>query len=291
MRSAANLDNDTKTDSAIKTDYEALLGRYRATGDRTLRDRVVVEHRWLAVVVARQYCTGSEPLDDLIQVACVALLKAAERFDPQFGVEFKTFAAITARGELRRYYRDSTWAMRVPRRLQELRYEVRAATDVLVERLHRSPTTAELAEYLHVEVDEILDCLSAERNFRSLSLDLDDGGAMAEDRRSLSEVALAGVDSDDAFAELSALLPERLGRIVEMRFVEEMKQADIAEVIGVSQVQVSRLLRTALDRLRFVLEHRDRPSQTHRLVVAPDSDRMTSTPPTAVAACSWPGRS
>ena len=115
------------------------------TGDRQIRNDVVEAHRWLAVAVARDYCTGSEPLDDLVQVACVALVKAAERFDPQFGVEFKTYAAVTARGELRRYYRDATWSVRVPRRLQELRYEIRAATDVLRERLRRSPDTNELA--------------------------------------------------------------------------------------------------------------------------------------------------
>ncbi len=105
----------------------------------------------------------------------MALVKAAERFDPTFGVEFKTFAAVTARGELRRYYRDSTWSMRVPCRLQELRYEVRAATEVLRERLRRSPDTAELASYLHVHPDEIIDCLCADSNFRSLSLEQVDG--------------------------------------------------------------------------------------------------------------------
>ena len=145
-------------------------------GDRRARNAVVEGHRWLAVAIAREYHTGGEPLDDLVQVACMALVKAAERFDPAFGVEFKTFAAVTARGELRRYYRDSTWSMRVPRRLQELRYEVRAATEVLRERLRRSPDTGELAAYLHVHPDEIIDCLCADSNFRSLSLEQADGG-------------------------------------------------------------------------------------------------------------------
>ena len=150
---------------------EAALARYRDSGDRRIRNRVVEDHRWLAVVIAREYCTGSEPLDDLIQVAWLAFVKAAERFDPQFGVEFKTFAAVTARGELRRYYRDATWSVRVPRRLQELRYEIRAATDVLSERLGRSPDTSELAAYLHVEPDEIIDCLCADSNFKSLGIE------------------------------------------------------------------------------------------------------------------------
>ena len=247
--------------TAPDTSPEALLTAYIQTGDVRLRNQVVEDHRWLAVVIARDYCTGSEPLDDLIQVACVAMLKAAERFDPRFGVEFKTFAAVTARGELRRYYRDATWSIRVPRRLQELRYEVRAATEVLRERLRRSPDTNELAEYLHVEPDEIIDCLCADSNFRALSIDHAEGGEnlLGDDDRSIDS-SFATVESMDAFRELAALLPERLRRIVEMRFVDEMKQSDIAAEMGVSQVQISRLLRTAMERLRPLLEHRDRQS-------------------------------
>ncbi len=236
---------------------EDILAEYRATGDRRLRNQVVEAHRWLAVVVARDYCTGSEPLDDLIQVACVALLKAAERFDPTFGVEFKTFAAVTARGELRRYYRDSTWSIRVPRRLQELRYEVRAATELLRERLRRAPTTADLAEYLHVDADEIIDCLCADSNFRSLSIDRIDGGEnMLGDGAGRTDDGFAEVEAMDAFREVASLLPARLRRVVEMRFVDQMKQSDIAAVLGVSQVHVSRLLRHAAERLRPQLEHR-----------------------------------
>src|SRR4051812_45928134 len=210
---------------------EALLAEYRASGDRRLRNQVVEEHRWLAVVIARDFCTGSEPLDDLIQVACVALLKAAERFDPSFGVEFKTYAAVTARGELRRYYRDATWSVRVPRRLQELRYEVRAATEVLRERLRRSPTTSELADYLYVDADEILDCLCADSNFRSLSIDHVGGGEnLLGDGGRGTDHGFSEVEAMESFRELAALLPPRLRRVVEMRFVDQMKQSDIAAV-------------------------------------------------------------
>lgn len=238
---------------------EEALRAYRETGDEHIRNRVVQDHRWLAVVIAKDYCTGSEPLDDLIQVACVALLKAADRFDPSFGVEFKTYAAVTARGELRRYYRDATWAVRVPRRLQELRYELRAATEMLRGRLRRSPTTQELAEYLHVEVDEIIDCLCADSNFRSLSIDHPEGGEnlLGDDGRG-SDAGFTEVDSMESFRELTGLLPDRLREIVEMRYVDQMKQADIAQVMGVSQVQISRLLRHATERLRPLLEHRHR---------------------------------
>jgi RNA polymerase sigma-B factor len=235
---------------------EETLARYRETGDRRLRNRVVDEHRWLAVTIARSFRTGSEPLEDLIQVACIALVKAAERFDPAFGVEFKSYAAVTARGELRRYYRDATWAIRVPRRLQELRYEMRAATEVLRERLQRSPDTSELAAYLHVDVDEIVDCMCADSNFRPRSLDHPDAADQAVTGSAAGDGEYAGVESADAFAELTRRLPPRLQRIVEMRYVHEMKQSDIAAVMGVSQVQISRLLRDAADRLRPVVAHR-----------------------------------
>jgi RNA polymerase sigma-B factor len=187
---------------------EQLLREYRATGNRRLRNRVIEEHHWLAVVVAREFRTGGEPLDDLVQVACFGLLKAAERFEPEYGVKFKTFAAVTARGELRRHYRDATWALRVPRRLQELRYEVRGATDVLQARLRRSPTTAEVADYLHVDPDEVLDCLCADRNFRSLSLDAT--AATTPDRNEpvgRPEVGYADVEASDSFSALCGRCP------------------------------------------------------------------------------------
>ncbi len=234
---------------------EERLGRYRETGDLRIRNAVIEDHRWLAVVIAKDYSSGSEPLDDLVQVAFLGVLKAAERFDPRFGVQFRTFAAITARGELRRYFRDSTWSITVPRRLQELRYEIRAANDVLHGRLRRSPTTNEVAEYLHVHPDEIIDCLCADGNFRALTLDGVEG---------VSDTLAVGLDDDayrkvegaDAFDELVATLPSRLRRVVEMRFIDQMRQRDIAEVLGVSQVHVSRLLRAALVQLRAVADQR-----------------------------------
>lgn len=191
----------------------------------------------------------------------MALVKAAERFDPSFGVEFKTFAAVTARGELRRYYRDSTWSMRVPRRLQELRYEVRAATEVLRERLRRSPDTGELAAYLQVHPDEIIDCLCADSNFRPLSLEHADGNdnLLGDDVRS-TDAGFASVESADAFRDVVAMLPPRLRLIVEMRYVDGMKQSDIGARLGVSQVQISRLLQQAMARLRPQLERRQAAS-------------------------------
>ena len=190
-----------------------------------------------------------EPLEDLVQVACIALLKAAERFDPDYGVQFKSFAAVTVRGELRRYFRDATWAVHVPRRLQELRLEIRAANELLQHRLGRSPTTVEIAEHLHVNADEIIDAIAADRSYQRVPIDERRSDHLAA-AATFSDDAFVAVESSDAFHELVARLPVRLRRIVEMRFVEERTQADIAAEIGVSQVQISRLLRKAIDRLR-----------------------------------------
>lgn len=249
-----------RTDLAVLStaSTEDRLQRYRDTGDRAIRNRVVEDHRWLAVVVAKGYWTGGEPLDDLIQVACVGILRAAERFDPSFGVAFRTFATITARGELRRYYRDSTWALKVPRRLQELRYELRAAAELLEGRLLRSPTTEELAEYLHVSTDEVIDCLCADRNFRALSTDVEDDASGAGQRAlALIERGFGQVDSDDAFEQLLSRLPPQLRRVAELRFISQMKQADIGAELGISQVHVSRLLHQAVDRVRRLVEHHE----------------------------------
>ena len=234
---------------SVESSVEDSLRRYRATGDRRLRNAVVEQHRWLAVTLARQFQTGREPLEDLVQVACVALLKAAERFDPDYGVQFKSFASVTVRGELRRYFRDATWAVHVPRRLQELRLELRAANERLNHRLGRSPTTAEIAAYLHVDADEITEAIAADRCYQRVPIDEQRSELFAEPANRNGN-AFVAVESSDAFDELVARLPARLRRLVEMRFVEERTQADIAAEIGVSQVQVSRLLRRAMDLLR-----------------------------------------
>ena len=146
--------------------------------------------------------------------------------------------------------------MRVPRRLQELRYEIRAATDVLRERLGRSPDTSELAAYLHVEPDEIIDCLCADSNFKSLGIEALERGEQHRGGDTPTDAGYAAVESEDAFDSLTRMLPPRLAQIVEMRYVHQMKQSAIAAELGVSQVQISRLLRQSIERLRPMLAHR-----------------------------------
>jgi RNA polymerase sigma-B factor len=236
---------------------EERLRTYRASGDRRIRNEVVAEHRWLALSVARDLCRTSEPFDDLVQVATVGLIKAAERFDPDYGATYKSFAAVTARGEVRRYFRDAGWALRVPRRLQELRYEVRAATSTLEARLRRSPTTAEIASYLSVSIDEVIDTLCAESNYRTRSLeDRPVHGATIGEGIGLLDPQYEASDAANSFADLAGELGPRVHHLLHLRYVERMTQTEIASELGTSQVQVSRLLRSAHRHLRELLAAR-----------------------------------
>lgn len=238
---------------------EEALRRFRASGDREIRDRVVEAHAWLARAVARQLKREGEEFDDLMQVATIGILKAADRFDPDYGVSFRTYASATARGEVRRHYRDAGWSVSVPRRLKDLRYEVAAATEVLRERLRRSPTSAEVATYLGIERDEVEDCITAGSNFRALPIEHPTGelrsAGTLQDRHWEDRLVGELVASDD-LVELMSTLPQRLRTVLYLRFIEERKQSEIAAVIGVSQVHVSRLLQAALAELRELAARR-----------------------------------
>lgn len=228
-----------------------MLREYRRTGDRTLRNRVVEEYYGLAVAQARNYDHTSEPLADRTQVALVGLMKAANRFDPDYGSTFAAFARVTVRGELQRHFRDHGWGVRVPRRVQELRYRVRAATDLLSERLHRSPRPAEIAAHLGVTVHEVVEALCADDNYRPRRIESTPGGRGPIDVvPAATDPGFEAVESEYGFGRLLELCPPRLQRVLRMRFVEGLKQSEIAEQMGVSQVQVSRLLRQAIALLR-----------------------------------------
>lgn len=225
---------------------ETLLRTYRSTGDRAVRNRVVEDHMWLANTIAREFHRGSEPLADLRQVAAMAMVKAADRFDPDYGAPFTAFAAVTIRGELRRHYRDHGWTMRVPRSLQERRAEARQAVEVLTARAGRSPTVPDLAEHLHISVDEVIEALYADENYRPMSLDSKVGdGLSVGERAGTDDPGYDAVEADDAFTTLARSCPERLEAMLRMRYVERLTQLEIAERSGISQVHVSRLLARA----------------------------------------------
>lgn len=231
------------------TDY-ARFRQYRAGNDRTLRNRLIEDHRWLAVHCARRFAGKGEPLDDLIQVAMLGVLKAVERFDPDYGATFATFAVPTITGELRRHFRDTTWAVHVPRRARDLQHTVKVAVNDLSQALGRSPIAEEVAEHTGVAVEEVLDALEAARCYRKTPLaSIGDGDEDDVDTLGQDDPALDAVDARLTVERLLRELPARERRIVELRYLSGLSQSQIGEIVGVSQVQVSRLLRASLNRM------------------------------------------
>jgi RNA polymerase sigma-B factor len=228
---------------------------YRASGDRSLRNRLVEEHRDLADYFVKRYSRRGVPADDLRQLALMAIIHAVERFDPDVGVAFSTFASRTIEGELKRYFRDRTWSVRPPRRAQELHLELRRADEELTQKLGRSPTISELATTLDVSEDHVLEAVEAGVAHQAASLDhaptSDDDSTPRGDRiLAQNETGYLQVDHELIVRELLEELPERERTIVYMRFFENMTQPEIAERVGVSQSYLSRILRKTLLDLR-----------------------------------------
>jgi RNA polymerase sigma-B factor len=223
--------------------------RRRQTRDEIIELCLPTAHR-----LARRYATAGEPAADLAQVAALGLVKAVDGFDSTRGFEFSTYATPTVLGEIKRYFRDRTSGIRMPRRLQELRLAVNQARDELTQQLSRSPTIADLAEHLDVPEEQIIEMLGACRSHRPLSLDVPAAGA--DDEPALLEV-VGGDDPGFGLAEhrqslrvLMARLPKREQQILTLRFYGNLTQSEIAQQVGLSQMHVSRLLRQSLAFLR-----------------------------------------
>jgi RNA polymerase sigma-B factor len=219
-----------------------------------IRSQLVSIHQPLVEHLARRFRNRGEPYDDLVQVATIGLIKAIDRYDPARGVEFSTYATPTIVGEIKRWFRDKGWAIRVPRRLQEMRLEIGSATGALAQELGRSPTVAELAERIGASEDEILDGIESAAAYSTLSLDAPEGsdsdGPSVLDMLGAEDEALEGVENREALKPLLAGLPERERRILLLRFFAGMTQSQIAVEVGISQMHVSRLLARTLVRLR-----------------------------------------
>lgn len=224
------------------------------TTRREIRDRLIDEHMALAVHLSRRFNHRGISEDDLLQVASIGLLQAIERFDPNHGVEFSTFAAPTILGELKRHFRDRGWAIRIPRRLQELNLRLTSVADELTHKLGRSPTIAELASAVHASDEAVLEALDAARAYRARPIGKtgDDDDPAKSDVVDLSSEDLSLLRSEDRMVvdRLLAGVEPREQLMLRMRFYEEMTQQEIAERLGVSQMQVSRLLSRVLTRLR-----------------------------------------
>lgn len=232
------------------TDGE-LFQEYLSTGDHAIRNRLVERHLGLAEALARRFDRRGVPLDDLVQVAQIGLIKAVERFDPSHGASFSTFATPTIIGEIKRHFRDKTWAIRVPRSIKDLHLRVGPAVSELHHELGRSPTVPEIAERVGTTEDYVLEAMEAGAAYRPDSVDVPTAGG---EGAPLADLIRAHASPDVAetrvtIRSIMAQLPERERTVVYLRYFEDLTQAEIASRIGVSQVHVSRLLRKALGRL------------------------------------------
>lgn len=241
----------------------ATFRRFRSEGHRHLRNALVEVHLDLVEFHVRRFSRRGVTEDDLRQVGYLALIRAVERFDPEMGVAFSTFAGRTIEGEVKRWFRDRTWNVRPPRRAQELHLELRRASDDLSQKLGRAPRVAELARHLGESEDRVLEALEAGQAHNATSIDAPgpdpdgsgDSGRAAERILSTGDPGFAAVDDQMIVGELLAGLPEREQEVLRLRFFENLSQEEIAERVGVSQSYLSRVLRRTLSRLREDLEN------------------------------------
>jgi RNA polymerase sigma-B factor len=233
---------------------EELLVRYHRAGDVAAREELV--HRFLPFArdLARRYTYTDEPFDDLLQVACLGLIKAIDRFDPDRGSKFTSFAAPTILGELKRHFRDKGWALRVPRDLQERTLTVNREAEALSKELGRSPKPREVARAVGCAVEEVLEAQQAAASYEAASLDAptardDNEGASLVDMLGGEDDAYELVEERHAIASTWKTLPDVERSVLELRFVHDLNQREIGERMGYSQMHISRLLRRALNRL------------------------------------------
>ena len=249
-------DAPTRRESRSKPlDERALLRRWTSARDERARALLVRHYAPLTRSLARRYGNSSEPFDDLLQVAQLGLVKALDRYDPARGAPFKSFAVPTILGEMRRYFRDSGWAVHVPRGAQERALKVRDAQERLANERGRAPSVNQLAEYLEFDTEHVIDALQAIQAYETLSLDAPRPGADGDvvaygDSVGKEDDRYELVELDATVTAVLGHIPPRERLILRMRFVDDLTQTEIAERVGISQMQVSRLLRRSLDQLR-----------------------------------------
>ena len=235
----------------------ALFERLARNRDPRDRDALVQRFLPLARSLALRYQRSGEPFDDLLQVASLGLIKAIDGFDPHRGIAFASYAVPTILGEIKRYFRDRTWAVHVPSHLQELTLRVERAVGELAEQLHRQPSVAEIVMAVGADEEAVLEALQAGAAYRARSFDEPSGGRDDDDTVTLgesigvSEHGFAHVEARVTFTALLGVVTAREREVLRMRFEEDMTQAEIAAAIGASQMHVSRIIRGALARIRL----------------------------------------
>jgi len=241
-------------------EFERLFAEWKRTGDPRLRERLILMHRNLVTYLARRFMDRGELFEDVMQIGLVGLINALDAFDPDRGVKFSTFATPTITGEIRRYFRDKVAGMRVPRRMQELYGLIQNRIEELTQRLDRSPTYAEIAYSLQIEVEEVIETLELSNALEPLSLDdavfgdKDPSPTFLVDTVGGNDPALESYEEHAALQMALSRLSEKERRVLEMAYFHGHSQAEIARRLGVSQMHISRLLRKALAQLRNLLE-------------------------------------
>jgi RNA polymerase sigma-B factor len=232
-----------------------LLRRYHVDGDLSAREQLIERYLSLVRSLARRYAYRGEQLDDLVQIGCIGLIKAIDRFDVNRGVELTTYATPNIIGEIKRHFRDKGWSVRVPRGLQELNVQLSRLVEELTVQLGRSPTISELAEASGANEEEVLEALESGRAYTSLSLS---GGGSGDDDDSLDPLEMLGEEErqyeiSEEWASIAPglrVLEDRERKILHLRFFEGLTQSQIAQQVGISQMHVSRLIRRSLEKIR-----------------------------------------
>jgi RNA polymerase sigma-B factor len=238
-------------------DEASLLDLYHSQQDLTARDELVERYLPLVRSLAKRYAYTSEPLDDLCQVGAMALCKAIDRYEPGYGASFKAYAVPTIVGELRRHFRDTGWALHIPRSLQERARAIGLALNALSARLGRSPTIAEIAESTAISREEVIEGLEVRMAYDAASLeastrDDDESGWLA--RLGAEDEGFEMVEYQAVLERTMRAMPERERVLLHLRFSEDLSQSDIAKRVGLSQMHVSRLLRRAIERMQAMAD-------------------------------------
>jgi len=246
-----------------KAEVKRLFKELRRTEEQDIRNKLIESHLGLVEYLARRFAGRGEPLDDLVQAATIGLVKAVDRFDPGREVEFSTYATPTIVGELKRHFRDKGWAVRVPRRLQELNLRLGSVISALSQDLQRSPTVAEIAGAAEASEDEVLEALDSAHAYSLISLDagqVEEGLSYHEQIGSEDE-ALEALEERLSVGPLLRQLPPRERRMLHLRFFKGLTQSEIADELGISQMHVSRLLAKTLAGLRRALEDEEQEAR------------------------------
>ena len=242
----------------FEAEAECLFARFSESQDPADRERLVAMHENLVRYLAAKFANRGEPLDDLVQVGMIGLINAIDRFEPERGIKFSTYATPTVVGEIKRYFRDRAWNLKVPRWLQELNLQVAKANDLLAQQLGRSPTIEEIAEHVGCKEEEALDAMELGNAYETVSLDSrlaleGDAPLTLNDSIGVQDVDLDQIESYDDLKEAVAQLDNREKMIIYLRFFQDLSQTEVARRLNISQMHVSRLQHKALRRLKEML--------------------------------------